>query len=156
MSNFTYQQIVDFLRESTGDNNWYLNNKIGQPVAHRYFQPLAVQRHVTEAVKKMKKMKDEEHAGDFAHKAKQSAAAGKTTFTIGGTTYPVKANPNVKEEAEQVEEANYTNIPSVVSNKVASGMTRAMHKAAAKRYEADADDAHKEGKTHKRDWANNM
>ena len=35
-------------------------------------------------------------------------------------------------------------------------MTRAMHKAAAKRYEADADDAHKEGKTHKRDWANNM
>ena len=105
MSNFTYQQIVDFLRESTGDNNWYLNNKIGQPVAHRYFQPLAVQRHVTEAVKKMKKMKDEEHAGDFAHKAKQSAAAGKTTFTIGGTTYPVKANPNVNEEAEQIEEA---------------------------------------------------
>ena len=106
MSNFTYQQIVDFLRESTGDNNWYLNNKIGQPVAHRYFQPLAVQRHVTEAVKKMKKMKDEEHAGDFAHKAKQSAAAGKTTFTIGGTTYPVKANPNVKEEVEQVDEGD--------------------------------------------------
>ena len=106
MSNFTYQQIVDFLRESTGDNNWYLNNKIGQPIAHRYFQPLAVQRHVTEAVKKMRKMKDEEHAGDFAHKARQSAAAGKTTFTIGGTTYPVKANPNVKENAEQVDEGS--------------------------------------------------
>ena len=106
MSNFTYQQIVDFLRESTGDNNWYLNNKIGQPIAHRYFQPLAVQRHVTEAVKKMRKMKDEEHAGHFSHAAKQSAKAGKTSFTIGGTTYPVKANPNVKEEAEQVDEGS--------------------------------------------------
>ena len=62
----------------------------------------------------------------------------------------------IKEEAEQVDEANYTNIPSVVSNKVASGMTRAMHKAAAKRYEADADGAHKEGNMRKRDWANDM
>lgn len=60
------------------------------------------------------------------------------------------------EEVEQVDEANYTNIPSVVSNKVASGMTRAMHKAAAKRYEADADGAHKEGNMRKRDWANDM
>jgi hypothetical protein len=74
----------------------------------------------------------------------------------GGYVNVVGHSQDVHEEVEQVEEANYTNIPSVVSNKVASGMTRAMHKAAAKRYEADADDAHKEGKTHKRDWANDM
>jgi len=200
----SYQEIVTYLRETTGDINWYLNNKIGQPVAHRRFPPLTVQRHVTEAAvdlrqvraylsekltkgmsagdvihdfihsddpkfkgktkkerQKMalgayysmhpelkreeiekivegkmkakhtpdspkeddkgmsdyehymahkekhdkKKEKDEEHAGHFAHAARKSAAAGKTTFTIGGTTYPVKANPNVKEEVEQVDEA---------------------------------------------------
>lgn len=69
---------------------------------------------------------------------------------------PKKKVVDMDEEVEQVDEANYTNIPSVVSNKVASGMTRAMHKAAAKRYEADADGAHKEGNMRKRDWANDM
>ena len=69
--NITYKEIVDYLRESTGDANWYLNNKIGLPVAHRYMQPTAVQRQVTEAVKKLKekKVKLKDHQGDFAHAA---------------------------------------------------------------------------------------
>jgi hypothetical protein len=62
-----------------------------------------------------------------------------------------------KEENEQVDEAgNYTNISSVASNKVAPGMTSAMHKAAAARYKADADAAHTKNQPHERDWANGM
>jgi hypothetical protein len=61
------------------------------------------------------------------------------------------------EEVEQVDEAgNYTNISSVASNKVAPGMTSAMHKAAAARYKADADAAHTKNQPHERDWANGM
>jgi hypothetical protein len=96
MSNITYKEIVDYLKETTGDYNWYLNNKIGLPVAHRLMRPNLVQQHVTEAAKKLKKMKDEEHAGQLAHAARQSAKAGKTHFTLGGKTFPVTAK--LKEE----------------------------------------------------------
>jgi len=77
MSNFTSKEIVQELVESTRDNRWFVNTKtIGTQVGHRNFPPLTVQRHVTEAVKrlsaKQKKIaamdgdKDEIDADDLA------------------------------------------------------------------------------------------
>jgi len=54
MSDITYKEVVEYLRESTGDANWYLNNKIGLPVAHRYMNAVSVRNQVTEAIKKLK------------------------------------------------------------------------------------------------------
>ena len=52
---FSSAEIVDYLQETTGDNKWYVNTKlVGAPVGHRYFQPSAVQRLVTQAVREMK------------------------------------------------------------------------------------------------------
>jgi hypothetical protein len=99
MSDITYKEIVDYLRESTGDANWYLNNKIGLPIAHRYMNPISVRNRVTEAVKKLKEkktMKDEDH-GDYAFKAHKHAQAGKKTMTIGGEKHPVTASGKLDE-----------------------------------------------------------
>jgi hypothetical protein len=92
MSDITYKEIVDYLRESTGDANWYLNNKIGLPVAHRYMNAVSVRNRVTEAAKVLRKKKEEEHAGHLKY------AIGKTLekdpkathVTLGGKKIPIK------------------------------------------------------------------
>ena len=64
---FTSKEIVQELIESTGDNRWFVNTKtIGTQVGHRHFPPLAVQRHVTESVKRLsaKQKKIAAMAGD--------------------------------------------------------------------------------------------
>lgn len=99
MSDITYKEVVEYLRESTGDANWYLNNKIGLPVAHRYMNAVSVRNQVTEAIKKLKEkktMKDEDH-GDYAFKAHKHAQAGKKTMTIGGEKHPVTASGKLDE-----------------------------------------------------------
>ena len=53
---------------------------------------LNIMRHrIDELAKKIKHMKDEEHAGDFAHAARQSAKSGKTHFMFAGKKFPVTA-----------------------------------------------------------------
>jgi len=89
MSDITYKEIVDYLRESTGDANWYLNNKIGLPVAHRYMNAVSVRNQVTEAAKVLKKKKEEEHAGQFAHAARQAKANDEPSFKLGNKTFKV-------------------------------------------------------------------
>jgi len=58
---FTSFEIVQYLKETTGDNAWYVNTKkLGAPVAHKFMNNFAIQHHVTEAVKKMKQVDEED------------------------------------------------------------------------------------------------
>ena len=50
----TPKEIVDFLKESMQDNNWYVDTKkIGTPPNHRFFSPTLVRNHVAEAHKQL-------------------------------------------------------------------------------------------------------
>ena len=76
----TSQDIVDHLKDYTKDHNWFVNTKmIGLPVAHRFLSPLAVQRHVTDAVGRM-------HSGSMAADGLNPDELNKTPGHGGGFT----------------------------------------------------------------------
>ena len=60
---FTSAEIVSHLKENTNDNGWYVDTKkIGTPVNHKYLSPMAVKRHVTEAIIEMNQIDQIEEA----------------------------------------------------------------------------------------------
>ena len=67
---FTSAEIVSHLKENTNDNGWYVDTKkIGAPVNHKYLSPMAVKRHVTEAIIEMNQIDQINEEADISEGA---------------------------------------------------------------------------------------
>ncbi|CAB4124294.1 hypothetical protein UFOVP49_132 [uncultured Caudovirales phage] len=124
MRNLTSKEIVDFLKEETGDNNWYVDTKqIGTPANHRLFSPSLTRKHVTEAHKKL-----------TAKQKKLAAVAGNPNEIDADDLAKLRAT---KEEIEQVDElkkstlSSYVQKASAASNKNAYDAGKEMSKSPA-------------------------
>jgi hypothetical protein len=123
----TSQQIVDYLKEHTGDNNWYVDTKrIGTPVNHRNFPPLSVRHHVVEAVKAIaEKVKEDKEDAPFegGHKvATRKDQYGNVIKNVArhlarGAMRDQEAKKPKNEEVEQIEELKKATLRSYAAKR---------------------------------------